>query len=628
MPQPPGKRLRRLADIEEGDSNQVAGEAEEPEISEEYEDWDWDGEEERKEEVVRVARSTRRTVGGSVLEGRSTNGDVVASTSKRRSTKGRGVGTGTTKTRSKRTIAEEKEMEGGSNGVSTKRKKRTAVKVEGGDKAKRVKPSLPPTTQAEKDKKSIKSFFGTKGVTVSASVFSSSQQPQQLSQPISGITKLTISKPVTSKPIASSQPVILEDLDDLIQDWDSDGFDEDEAEILGTAGTQVGSGVVVVKKEMVVGGWGSQLSQPQTQFISNSQQPKKPLPIFRKPASHPSQMDQKLPWPMKHAPRDSIGLAIHKKKVLEVSTWLSSVYEGRSRKRALVLKGPTGCGKTATLEVLAKEGGWDIVEWGNPTGGAGGADNSGSDGFEGWKPGAGDSFAAAFEDWLFRGGTLGCLDLVSSSGATATSSQQYTANSGRRKLLLLEDLPNLAHAGTLLSFRAAIRGYLSLPSPPAGSGMPPISPLVIIVSEASEGAGSSTSMSMSVHKMLGTQILSHPLLSEIQFRKVAKTLLVKCMEDVVKKEGYAELFGKDILETLAEQGDLRSAIGGLEILALGRDKQVVLGELSKRVSGARKRKKSPASTMSKEMYVMWTSPLAYGRCLVFPGFGCRYYNLL
>ncbi|KAF8462052.1 Rad17 cell cycle checkpoint protein-domain-containing protein [Kalaharituber pfeilii] len=310
--------------------------------------------------------------------------------------------------------------------------------------------------------------------------------------------------------------------------------------------------------------------------IHQSSQLRKLPPVFKMPRvpSQSQRLNPALPWPMKHAPRASAGLAIHKMKVAEVSKWLSNVYDEYHRKRVLVLKGPAGCGKTATLEVVASEGGWEIVEWANPTGGAGGIGGSGLNG-EGWKAGGGETFASAFEDWLFRGGTWGCLDLVSAPAATNLSqTPAYTScsESKRRKLLLLEDLPNLSHAGTLLSFRAAIRSYLALPAPPTNSGAPPIPPLVIIVSETSEGAGSSTSMGMSVHKIFGPKILSHPLLSEITFRKVAKTLLVKCLEEILKSEGYTGVFGKEVLEALAEGGDLRGAIGGLEMLVLGRGK--------------------------------------------------------
>ncbi|KAF8455700.1 Rad17 cell cycle checkpoint protein-domain-containing protein [Terfezia claveryi] len=470
----------------------------------------------------------------------------------------------------------------------------------------------------------ILSLFGAR--RSAAAFVGSSQGTRQLSQPPStaATAKSIVPKrtTITSKPIILSQPVVLEDLDDLIQDWNSDGISDDEAEILATVGAQVQVdnnarrgvrvGGVIVKKEMVVG-WSSQPTQSQLA-------PKKLPPIFRTPqitsllSSSPSPQiieyrDLSLPWPQKHFPTTSAGLAIHKKKVEDVSDWLLRVREGRSRKRVLVLKGPAGCGKTATLEALAKEGEWDVVEWGNLTGG--GSNNGGGSDYDGgWKSGGGEGFASAFEDWLFRGGTWGCLDLVSTSGVRTnypSSSSSQNPDPTRRKLLLLEDLPNLSHPGTLLSFRTAIRSYLSLPSPPSNSILPPIPPLILIVSEVSEGAGSSTNMGMSVHRMLGPQILSHPLLSEIQFRKVARTLLVKCLEDVMRKEGYGGIFGKGILEVLAEQGDLRGAIGGLEMLALGREKQVMnLGKGGGAKKSVKRKKTAPSTAVGKEMYVILT----------------------
>ena len=656
---PPRKRLRRLASIEvvaeeAEEEEEEGGELEvEVEVVEESDldeiadgDGDWAGEEEgeggEKEEKVMVTRRTTRSLRGkgSVLGGRSTNVDVVAAR-RRRSTRIKG-GCGV-KGRGKRAGAmEDGDGDGFEYGGPKRRKNST------NSSAKKETPMPMPTLELETDRprredsltstssqplrnhNPIPSLFGGRGITASAAAFiGSSQGTRQLSQPPStaATAKSIIPKKttITSKPIILSQPVVLEDLDDLIQDWNSDGVSDDEAEILATVGTQLQSssntgrgvrvGGVVVKKEMVVG-WSSQSTQSQPA-------PKKHPPIFLTPqipsSSLPSPSssqtieyrDLNLPWPQKHSPTTSAGLAIHKKKVEDVSDWLLRAREGRSRKRVLVLKGPAGCGKTATLEVLAKEGGWGVVEWGNLTGGGlGGGGGSDYDG--GWKPGGGEGFASAFEDWLFRGGTWGCLDLISSSGVRTNHPSSQDSDPTRRKLLLLEDLPNLSHPGTLLSFRTAIRSYLSLPPSPPNSNLPPIPPLILIVSEVSEGTGSSTNMGMSVHRMLGPQILSHSLLSEIQFRKVARTLLVKCLEDVVRKEGYGGIFGKEVLEALAEQGDLRGAIGGLEMLALGREKQVMnLGKKGGAVKSVKRKKTATSTAVGKEMYVMWTfsSPL-------------------
>ncbi|KPP59826.1 cell cycle checkpoint protein RAD17-like [Scleropages formosus] len=61
-------------------------------------------------------------------------------------------------------------------------------------------------------------------------------------------------------------------------------------------------------------------------------------------------------------------LAVHKKKIEEVETWLKlHTCNGLEKAGAiLLLTGPSGCGKTATLQVLTRELGYQVQEWSNP----------------------------------------------------------------------------------------------------------------------------------------------------------------------------------------------------------------------------------------------------------------------
>ncbi|KTG39441.1 hypothetical protein cypCar_00014800 [Cyprinus carpio] len=61
-------------------------------------------------------------------------------------------------------------------------------------------------------------------------------------------------------------------------------------------------------------------------------------------------------------------LAVHKKKVEEVESWLRDHLDKSKKGGAiLLLTGPSGCGKTATVQVLAKDLGFQIQEWANPS---------------------------------------------------------------------------------------------------------------------------------------------------------------------------------------------------------------------------------------------------------------------
>ncbi|XP_044758725.1 cell cycle checkpoint protein RAD17 [Coccinella septempunctata] len=67
------------------------------------------------------------------------------------------------------------------------------------------------------------------------------------------------------------------------------------------------------------------------------------------------------------SPRDVSDLAVHSKKIEEVKFWLEKVFNDENgQKSFLLLSGPTGSGKTATLNVLCKSMGISISEWINP----------------------------------------------------------------------------------------------------------------------------------------------------------------------------------------------------------------------------------------------------------------------
>ncbi|XP_044018585.1 cell cycle checkpoint protein RAD17, partial [Aphidius gifuensis] len=64
-------------------------------------------------------------------------------------------------------------------------------------------------------------------------------------------------------------------------------------------------------------------------------------------------------------PKESSHLSVSKQKQNELADWLC-FKTIRGKPRILVLSGPSGCGKTIALKVLAKESGFDVVEWITP----------------------------------------------------------------------------------------------------------------------------------------------------------------------------------------------------------------------------------------------------------------------
>ena len=67
------------------------------------------------------------------------------------------------------------------------------------------------------------------------------------------------------------------------------------------------------------------------------------------------------------ADRAQSECAVHARKVQDVRTWLAAALEGiGGEQRVLLMTGPTGCGKTAVLRMLARELRAEVAEWINP----------------------------------------------------------------------------------------------------------------------------------------------------------------------------------------------------------------------------------------------------------------------
>lgn len=310
-------------------------------------------------------------------------------------------------------------------------------------------------------------------------------------------------------------------------------------------------------------------------------------------------------WPEKYAPQTVEALALNRTKVKEVRTWLESVLGRSSRKRVLVLKGAAGTGKTATVNALAKEMGVEILEWRNPHGAAEGAEY----GEEG-------AFAAGlsgiFEEFVGRAGKFGSLDLVSSTGKEAaeeppaSSSQNASSDDRKNKLIVIEDFPNTLFTSSptpLQSFRRTLKCFLALPTPPPETL--PLPPLILIITETASISGPN---SFTAHRLLSPEILHHPLVSEIGFNKIAPTFMYRALNSIVMQESRdsGRKFGpsKAVLDALSTSGDIRSAIMGLEFLAMNSD--LPGSGFSENIAAQRKSRKKPVERQltAKEQRMM------------------------
>lgn len=264
------------------------------------------------------------------------------------------------------------------------------------------------------------------------------------------------------------------------------------------------------------------------------------------------------PWTQNYAPVDLEELAVHPKKVADVREWLEGVFSRSRHQRLLVLKGPAGVCKTSTVRLLSKALNTTILEWHNPDV----SDFNATDYV---------SLSAQFADFLTRAGCFHRLEMVSLLSSVVPQKLGTPDDALGKRLVLVEDLPNVAGSSSfaLQNFRSQLVQYLASSVSSRDTNAPDPIPLVLVISESLLSASDSGD-SLTVHRLLGRDILRHPAVTIIEFNPVAPTIIAKALKLALQKHtratGRAQLVSSSVLQRLAEIGDVRNAISTLEYI--------------------------------------------------------------
>ncbi|RVE68814.1 hypothetical protein OJAV_G00095750 [Oryzias javanicus] len=261
---------------------------------------------------------------------------------------------------------------------------------------------------------------------------------------------------------------------------------------------------------------------------------------FNSPRSECGRGAQDESWVDRYSPQSLAELAVHKKKVEEVQTWMSA---HRSKGGILVLTGPSGSGKTATVQVLCQELSFKVQEWTNP---------SNVEPYSSWQSAdwridglSYTSQVTQFREFLLRAYKYSCLSMAGDGGAADS------------KLILVEDFPNQFYREPS-SLHELLRRFVRVAR----------CPLVFVVSESVSGDGS-------VRSLFPREIQEELHISCISFNPVAPTSMMKVLgsisaQEAVKSGGRTSVPDPAELEALCSgsAGDVRSAINSLQFFCL------------------------------------------------------------
>ncbi|KAJ3389407.1 Cell cycle checkpoint protein rad17 [Entophlyctis sp. JEL0112] len=218
-------------------------------------------------------------------------------------------------------------------------------------------------------------------------------------------------------------------------------------------------------------------------------------------------------------------IAVHKQKLAAVREWLTMALDEKSfglrslhqSHRILVLTGISGSGKTAAIRVLSLELRFEIVEWINPIWATDPTEQISK------------SLSRAFDEFLTSARKSNGLAFEKEN-----SVEFFDQNTAKKKIVLIEDLPNVYNVIVRNAFQESLRNHVYSSNS--------VYPIVLIVSDSTVKSNSGDwreslrEVSLSWKSIIPEDVRLSSGFSRIHFNPIAPTFMMKSLNSIISRE--------------------------------------------------------------------------------------------